>query len=63
MKVLVVISLLCMVNVAPSVCSVIEKFKEFEVVPDILTVAPSKLLEVGIRDNNRSQEMHKSVLH
>lgn len=49
MKVLVVISLLCMVNVSPSVCSIVEKFKEFEIVPDVLTVAPSKLLEVGVK--------------
>lgn len=48
MKVLVVISLLFMVNVSPSVCSIVDKFKEFEVVPDVLTVAPSKLLEVGV---------------
>jgi len=47
MKILVVISFLCLVNAIPSTCSVIaEKFKEFEVVPDILNVAPTKLLEV-----------------
>ncbi len=47
MKVLVVVLLFSLVNVTPSTCSVAAKFKEFEIIPDILDVAPSKLLEVG----------------
>ncbi|XP_037049415.1 protein D3-like [Bradysia coprophila] len=46
MKVLIAISLLALVNVAPSMCSVSAKFKEFEIIPDILNVAPSKLIEI-----------------
>ncbi|KAJ6637829.1 Phosphatidylethanolamine-binding protein like F40A3.3, partial [Pseudolycoriella hygida] len=34
------------INGVPSECSVAEKFKEFEIVPDILSVAPSKLLQI-----------------
>lgn len=48
MKAFIVISLLCVVNVESSLGSIVEKFKEFEVIPDILNVAPSKLLEVGL---------------
>lgn len=47
MKILIGILLIYLVNVAPTTCSsVAEKFKEFEIIPDILNVAPSKLLEV-----------------
>lgn len=47
MKIFIAILLIYLVNVATS-SSVAEKFKEFEIIPDILNVAPSKLLEVGI---------------
>jgi len=43
MKLLVAIALWCLVVVE---CSITDKFKEFEVVPDILNVAPTNLLEI-----------------
>lgn len=46
MKFLIATTLLCIVIIVPSQCSVVDKFKEFEIVPDILKVAPEKILEV-----------------
>lgn len=49
MKILIAILLICLVSVTPSMSSsVADKFKEFEIIPDILNVAPPKLLEVGV---------------
>lgn len=50
MKVLIAVSLLTyFVYGAPTTNPVADKFKEYEVIPDILNVAPLKLLEVGRR--------------
>lgn len=48
MKFFIATALSCIVYtyVVPVQCSVVDKFKEFEIVPDIFKVSPKKLLEV-----------------